>query len=204
MFPKPRREIMEMFLQNGVANGLHRDGSSPQIPVGASVDSATGNLALCNSSKRPNELGMGSLKGYFEKGFHDRSHSDDFGSLPSTPEAEIDGETEDVLESDTRQLLGRFLSDFTGLTKPRWAESKELSTMKRVVEDLLTRHRIAYNGKYSPLLRGFSAHSSLAASVAASPTRKYLVSVYSTQTDSVFRTAALASSHFTLQLTRKL
>ncbi|XP_013873162.1 induced myeloid leukemia cell differentiation protein Mcl-1b [Austrofundulus limnaeus] len=151
MFPNPRQmspSVISFLLQNGVADGLHRD-SAPQIPVGASVDSEHGNAASCNSSKRPSELG--SLKGYFNKGFHEHSRSDDFGSLPSTPEGELDGETEDVLENDTRQLLGRFLSDFTGLSKPRWTENKELSTMKRVVEDLLSRHSIAYNGMVKKL-----------------------------------------------------
>ncbi|XP_039642531.1 induced myeloid leukemia cell differentiation protein Mcl-1 homolog [Perca fluviatilis] len=38
------------------------------------------------------------------------------------------------------------LNDFTGLVKPTWDESKALSTMKRVVADLLEKYRCKYNG----------------------------------------------------------
>ncbi|XP_077423906.1 induced myeloid leukemia cell differentiation protein Mcl-1 homolog [Vanacampus margaritifer] len=52
----------------------------------------------------------------------------------------------DVLDTNTRRLIGRFLSDFTGLSKPTWNQSKALSTMKRVVTMLVDKHRFRYNG----------------------------------------------------------
>ena len=54
----------------------------------------------------------------------------------------------DSPDSETRQLIHRCLNDFTGLVKPTWDESKALSTMKRVVADLLEKYRCKYNGGY--------------------------------------------------------
>uniref|UniRef100_A0A3Q3B4V7 MCL1 apoptosis regulator, BCL2 family member b n=1 Tax=Kryptolebias marmoratus TaxID=37003 RepID=A0A3Q3B4V7_KRYMA len=147
MFPKPKPSYI-FFLQNGVVDGLHRD-TSPQVSIGASLGSENGSVASCNSSKRPKDLVMPPLKGYQDKRFQELG--DDHGSLPSTPEVDgnpdVPGGAEDeVLENDTKHLISRFLQEFTGLSKRQWSESKELSTMNRVVEDLLTKHRFAYNG----------------------------------------------------------
>ncbi|XP_061630915.1 induced myeloid leukemia cell differentiation protein Mcl-1 homolog [Phyllopteryx taeniolatus] len=57
----------------------------------------------------------------------------------------------DVLRTDTRRLIGRFLSDFTGLTTATWIQSKAQSTMKRVVAGLVDKHSIRYNGIISQL-----------------------------------------------------
>lgn len=153
MFPKPKPSYV-FLLQNGVADhGLHRD-SSPLISVGASVDSANGHVASCNSVNRPKELAMSPLKRYSEKRYQRELDRSDDGSLPSTP-AELPGGADvpsgagyEALEAETRQLIGRFLSEFTGLSKAQWSESKELSTMKRVVNDLLVKHRFSFNGKW--------------------------------------------------------
>ncbi|XP_061677470.1 induced myeloid leukemia cell differentiation protein Mcl-1-like [Syngnathoides biaculeatus] len=66
------------------------------------------------------------------------------GSPP--PELQTPGDP-DALATDTRRLIGRFLSDFTGLTTTAsWEESKVLSTIKRVVQRLVDKHRFKYNG----------------------------------------------------------
>ncbi|XP_077371752.1 induced myeloid leukemia cell differentiation protein Mcl-1-like [Festucalex cinctus] len=52
----------------------------------------------------------------------------------------------DALDTDTRRLIGRFFSDFTGLSKSAWNQSKALSTLKRVVTMLVDKHRFRYNG----------------------------------------------------------
>ncbi|XP_061826244.1 induced myeloid leukemia cell differentiation protein Mcl-1 homolog [Nerophis lumbriciformis] len=50
------------------------------------------------------------------------------------------------LDSDTRQLISRFLSDFTGLSKASWTPSKVQTLTKRVVTNLVDKHRFVYNG----------------------------------------------------------
>ncbi|XP_061678682.1 induced myeloid leukemia cell differentiation protein Mcl-1-like [Syngnathoides biaculeatus] len=65
------------------------------------------------------------------------------GSPP--PELQTPGDP-DALATDTRRLIGRFLSDFSGLTTTvTWKESKVQWTIKRVVQRLVDKHRLIYN-----------------------------------------------------------
>uniref|UniRef100_A0A671TM16 MCL1 apoptosis regulator, BCL2 family member b n=1 Tax=Sparus aurata TaxID=8175 RepID=A0A671TM16_SPAAU len=61
-----------------------------------------------------------------------------------------DGDNKAV-DTETRQLMQHFLSEFVGTRKPRWDESKALSTMKRVVGEVLEKHRYVYNGMLNKL-----------------------------------------------------
>lgn len=146
-----------MLPQNGVVEGPVHYGSgdsSPQVAMGSAKDSHNGNVGSNDTPKRPKILGVNSANGYASKTIQD---ADDGGSLPCTPE--LDGEIDvsdspaeaEVLENDTRQLMGRFLRDFTGFSKSQWNESGELTTMKRVVQDVLEKHRYAYNGMINKL-----------------------------------------------------
>lgn len=123
--------------------------SSPQIAMGSSIDSHNGHVGSNATPKRPKILGV---NGYSAKSVREDSGDVEDGSLPCTPELLPDSEIDscpagdEVLESDTRQLIISFLRDYTGLSKPQWNESKALSTMKRVVGDVLEKHRYAYNG----------------------------------------------------------
>uniref|UniRef100_A0A8C7MNS2 Bcl-2 Bcl-2 homology region 1-3 domain-containing protein n=1 Tax=Oncorhynchus kisutch TaxID=8019 RepID=A0A8C7MNS2_ONCKI len=56
-----------------------------------------------------------------------------------------------ALDTDTRQLIKCVLGQCTGLLKPRWNESKALSTMSRVIGQLLEKHRYTYNGMINTL-----------------------------------------------------
>ncbi|XP_059195687.1 induced myeloid leukemia cell differentiation protein Mcl-1b isoform X1 [Centropristis striata] len=166
MFPSTKRAafgvttgVMGFILpQNGVVEGPMHYGSgdsSPQIAMGSSKDSNKGNVGSGDTPKRPRNLG----NGFAAKTLRENSDDLDDGSLPCTPELQSDSEIDvsscpagdEVLESDTRQLISRFLRDFTGLSKPKWNESRALSTMKRVVEDVLEKHRYAYNGMINKL-----------------------------------------------------
>lgn len=62
-----------------------------------------------------------------------------------------DGDNKAV-DTETRQLMQHFLSEFVGTRKPRWDESKALSTMKRVVGEVLEKHRYVYNGRYRDVM----------------------------------------------------
>ncbi|KAM6967740.1 induced myeloid leukemia cell differentiation protein Mcl-1b [Aplochiton taeniatus] len=76
------------------------------------------------------------------------------GSLPCTPELPTECGPEpfnctsgdEALEHDTRHLIGHFLRSYTGVSQQQWKENKDLSTMRRVVEDVIEKHRYAYNG----------------------------------------------------------
>uniref|UniRef100_A0A1A7XT37 Myeloid cell leukemia sequence 1b n=1 Tax=Iconisemion striatum TaxID=60296 RepID=A0A1A7XT37_9TELE len=142
------------FSQNGVVNGrLHYEPgiSTPHVPTSASLDSENGNVESGDGPKRPSNLEVTSHNGFAAKRF---SHEEDEGSLPCTPECHTDSESEvpgahagdEVLDNDTTQLISRFLMEYTGLLKHQWRESKELTTMKRVVNDILEKHRCAYKG----------------------------------------------------------
>ncbi|TNN41452.1 Induced myeloid leukemia cell differentiation protein Mcl-1 [Liparis tanakae] len=128
--------------------------SSPQVAMASAKDSHSANAGSNDTPKRPKILGVNSANSYSSKMIED---ADDGGSLPCTPEPDSESDVSDssagaaVLENDTRQLMGRFLADFTGLSKAQWHESRELTTMKRVVKDVLEKHRYAYNGMINKL-----------------------------------------------------
>ncbi|KAK7886555.1 hypothetical protein WMY93_026176 [Mugilogobius chulae] len=89
----------------------------------------------------------------------EESYDNSQGSLPCTPEFHSDSELElsgytaehEVLESDTRQLLSDFYNIFTGISPPKRKPSPALTTMKRVVDSLLEKHKYAYNGMIKKL-----------------------------------------------------
>ncbi|KAF3839189.1 hypothetical protein F7725_017906 [Dissostichus mawsoni] len=134
--------------QNGVADGAMHYGSGGGTSS-PPKDSSNGHVVSNDTPKRPKSLGVKTTNGFALK----NSKEIDDGSLPCSPELQSDSEIDDsgrsagneVLENDTRQLIGRFFRDFTGLSKPQWSESRELGTMKRVVENVLSKHRYAYN-----------------------------------------------------------
>lgn len=140
-----------VMFQNGVVDSpMH---SSPQIPIGSSIRAQIKNVPLNDTTKRPNMLEVDAKMKYASKTIRDDS---DGGSLPCTPDQQSDSDSEahcvcpardDVLESSTRPLISRFMREFTGLSKSQRSESRELSTMKRVVDGLLEKHKIAYRGR---------------------------------------------------------
>ncbi|XP_053182269.1 induced myeloid leukemia cell differentiation protein Mcl-1b [Scomber japonicus] len=145
-----------LFAQNGVV-----EGSVLRAPT---IDSHNGIVSTNITAKqRPTSLVVNpkNRNGYATKTTTLREGSSDIedGSLPCSPELQSDSDPDvsgcpaedEALEIDTRQLIKHFLRDYTGLSKPRWSESKPLSTMKRVVEDVLEKHRYAYNGMINKL-----------------------------------------------------
>lgn len=101
--------------------------------------------------ERPKMLGVNQHKDYAPKSLRADNDDVDDGSLPCTPQSDSDSDSwsaeNEALTNDTRQLVSRFLAEHTGLRGSRWNESKALTTMKRVVDSLLEKHRYTYNGK---------------------------------------------------------
>ncbi|KAM3614146.1 uncharacterized protein V6R79_010841 [Siganus canaliculatus] len=160
ILPSKRTALSLMSItlpQNGVVDGrlLVSGESAHQFEMASSVDVRNGNVGSSDGLKRPKNLGG---KGFVASLREDSDDIED-GSLPCTPEQHSDSELDvsscpagdEVLENDTRQLVIRYLKDYTGLTKPQWNESKALSTMKRVVDGVLEKHRYAYNGMINKL-----------------------------------------------------
>ncbi|XP_061679570.1 induced myeloid leukemia cell differentiation protein Mcl-1-like [Syngnathoides biaculeatus] len=113
-----------MFRPNPVPEGVF---GFPQPAVAPAVNPEMGN----HDSPDP---GPGALPG---------GNRRPEGSPP--PELQTPGDP-DALATDTRRLIGRFLTDFTGLTTTAsWEESKVHSTIKRVVQRLVDKHRLVYN-----------------------------------------------------------
>ncbi|XP_054903269.1 induced myeloid leukemia cell differentiation protein Mcl-1b [Poeciliopsis prolifica] len=148
-----------IFSQNGVGDEqTHYDPLVvPQVAVGSTVESL--HSPMDPFKKRPTNLGVTATNGYVAKSLPESSDDSDEGSLPCTPEQDPDreangsavGGSNQVLDNDTMELISSFLRDYTGLSRYRWNQSKALSTMKRVVKDLLTKHRYAYNGMVNRL-----------------------------------------------------
>ncbi|XP_020783235.1 induced myeloid leukemia cell differentiation protein Mcl-1b [Boleophthalmus pectinirostris] len=150
-----------LFLpQNGVAEGNMHCGatdSSAQMPRPANMDTRKGNTGSgASSHARPTALVM---KNELVNKNLPEDYENSGDSLPCTPEFHSDSEIElsgysaehEVLESDTRQLLSDFFKLFTGISQSKWKQRPALSTMKRVVDNLLEKHRYAYNGMINKL-----------------------------------------------------
>uniref|UniRef100_A0A3Q2VNL8 MCL1 apoptosis regulator, BCL2 family member b n=1 Tax=Haplochromis burtoni TaxID=8153 RepID=A0A3Q2VNL8_HAPBU len=151
MLKRNQCTLMEYLIpQNGVLEGPMHYGSgnsSPQNATGSSKDSSNG-IVSNGTPKRPDNLEVTSTNGYKTKAIRDREED---GSLPSTPEFHSDSESDEQLERETKLLIHSFLGDFTGLSQPQRKETKALKTMKRVVADVLEKHRYAYNGMINKL-----------------------------------------------------
>uniref|UniRef100_A0A3Q2P7X9 MCL1 apoptosis regulator, BCL2 family member b n=2 Tax=Fundulus heteroclitus TaxID=8078 RepID=A0A3Q2P7X9_FUNHE len=138
-----------LISQNGVGDGQPHYRPGLQLPE-VEMSSSSEDLRW-DCSKRPKNLRVMARNGFAVKSIQENR---DDGSLPSTPEMQADSEAagcgshagQEALDSDTTELISGFLRDFTGLSGHRWYTKKSLSTMKRVVEDLLSKHRYAYTG----------------------------------------------------------
>ena len=151
MFPK-RAAVMTgvmSYIQNGVVGGSMHHDSRDSTPE-------NGNVGSNDTPNRPMNLGVNTAKAYtVPKNLLEDPDDIEDGALPCTPELQSESELDisscpagdEMLDQVTRQLIGRFLAVYTGLSKLRWKETKELSTMKRVVEGVLEKHRYAYNGR---------------------------------------------------------
>ncbi|KAI1902313.1 hypothetical protein AGOR_G00043480 [Albula goreensis] len=77
-------------------------------------------------------------------------------SMPSSPDSPTGcGNMADfshsALELDTRELIGLFFRIYIGLSSSRSSRNKALSTLTRVVNDVIGKHQIAYNGMIEKL-----------------------------------------------------
>ncbi|XP_056141570.1 induced myeloid leukemia cell differentiation protein Mcl-1b [Lampris incognitus] len=145
--------------QNGVVEAPMHYGSG-NTSSQMQLVSSTASLVNLNggSPARPKVLGVTAPSNMAKTVLGDTGE-DGGGSLPCTPELQSYSEVDvsvcpagdEALENDTRQLLDTFFRGFTGLSHPRWTRDKALSTMKRVVEDVLDKHRYAYNGMINKL-----------------------------------------------------
>ncbi|XP_061573542.1 induced myeloid leukemia cell differentiation protein Mcl-1b [Cololabis saira] len=154
MLPLVKRGCL-ILPQNGVVDGrIHATHilGCPQL-----LQSHGGSVASGDPPKRPKSLGVSSISGYTEPKYL-RSDDSEGDSLPCSPELQSpSGQSpaghavDELLEEETRQLVRTFLRDFVGLSLNKCSESKALATMNRVVEDVLAKHRYAYNGMIKKL-----------------------------------------------------
>ncbi|KAK5609849.1 hypothetical protein CRENBAI_016580 [Crenichthys baileyi] len=143
--------------QNGVDEQTHYNQGlrAPEVPRSSSMNSINVNFM----KHRPMILGVTPSNGYVGKSLQENGNGADHGSLPCTPELELESETvvsqghagNAALDNNTRELIDSFLRDFTGLSEQRWRQNKPLSTMIRVVENVLSKHRYNYNGMIKKL-----------------------------------------------------
>ncbi|KAG9276593.1 hypothetical protein AMEX_G8917 [Astyanax mexicanus] len=81
----------------------------------------------------------------------------DDGSVPSSPLSDC-GEMAvgnckqyETLDGDTREIISDFLRNFCGLSRSCGGHGAVVQTMKRVVDDLVVKHGIAYKGMLNKL-----------------------------------------------------
>ncbi|XP_049585392.1 induced myeloid leukemia cell differentiation protein Mcl-1b [Syngnathus scovelli] len=147
----PKSLMSYMFPQNGVVVEGSVHCSSPPVATAtaATLDPVNGNSAA--AKQRPSALEMVSKGTLTSMNLH--NHSSDAegsdGSPPVSPDSQEPPNgnyREDAMDSETKTLICRFLTDFTGLSKAPWNESKAHSTLKRVVASILEKHKYKYNG----------------------------------------------------------
>uniref|UniRef100_A0A3P8VKM5 MCL1 apoptosis regulator, BCL2 family member b n=1 Tax=Cynoglossus semilaevis TaxID=244447 RepID=A0A3P8VKM5_CYNSE len=142
--------------QNGVVNGTMHYGTGNSTPIALASSLSTHNDSMSSvteTQRRPKDLQVNTANGHARK-----SHCEvDEGSEPCTPEPHSEAELDvsqagdEVLDTDTKELIFQFYRDFTTHSPSKWGERKALTTMKRVVDDVLEKHRYAYNGMINKL-----------------------------------------------------
>ncbi|XP_060937006.1 induced myeloid leukemia cell differentiation protein Mcl-1b [Limanda limanda] len=146
------------LFQNGVGDGPMKCGSW----VNSSPRIVEQNGGTAEGPRRPKSLQVTAGSTVFQVKSCRGDGAPEEGSLPSSPgpdspedgdrcPAGAEGLEAEGLEADTRQLIGRLLEDFVSHKDSSWGDSKALATMKRVVDDLLEKHRYAYNGMLNKL-----------------------------------------------------
>lgn len=162
-WPKPASLVGHFFVpaQNGVVTGvvegpMHYGAGNPSFPLNR--DTQHGTVVTSETPQRPKILPVNdSPKLSHLSDFVSKNDDVDDGSLPCTPEleSEIDLSScsagDEVLEQDTRHLISGFLVDFVSVSQPRRKQSEAHSTMQRVVEDVIEKHRYLYNGMINKL-----------------------------------------------------
>jgi len=137
---------------NNASFQMARDTQHGSVVAGSETTTTPQRPKMLNVNDSPK---LSHLSDFVSK--NDLGDNDD-GSLPCTPEldSEIDlsdcSVGDEVLEHDTRHLIGGFLTDFVCVSsQPRRKQSEAQSTMKRVVEDVIEKHRYLYNGMINKL-----------------------------------------------------
>ncbi|KAF6736591.1 Induced myeloid leukemia cell differentiation protein Mcl-1-like [Oryzias melastigma] len=127
---------------------------SARVSLTSATASRGANPDPSEQMKRPQDLDMlGNKSPYAARRFH--VDDDDGGSLPNSPELECDNSVlvpnDPPINQDTTEFLTNFFRNYVGLSQSRHRESKYISTAKRVVNDVMDKHRFAFNGMINRL-----------------------------------------------------
>ncbi|XP_076862727.1 induced myeloid leukemia cell differentiation protein Mcl-1a [Brachyhypopomus gauderio] len=117
---------------------------------------------------KPGKNGKGLV---FDTHFPQSSNED--GSLPTSPDSQESlsdfSSCFSELDRETRELIGDFYRIYTGLPQRSRTKHNAMSTLRRVVGDVICKHRIAYNGMVQKLkLEGQGEDLEVVTSVAKS------------------------------------
>ncbi|XP_073678623.1 induced myeloid leukemia cell differentiation protein Mcl-1a [Garra rufa] len=133
-------------IRRTAAMSLLAQGAYPALVPGPALKTRTedeldGCADEVDAALKPMRPGTNGRKGLQLEG---RFLSSTDGSLPATPDPQEFGSAE--LDKDTRQLLLDFYRTHTGMSPPDRKHHHAIPTMRRVVDDILAKHGIAYNG----------------------------------------------------------
>lgn len=124
--------------------------ASPKLQMDDELDNYSDEVDSCQRVGKPGKNGQ--KNGLKFSRFPPSTNED--RSLPSSPDSPSDCvKLADCpvgynrLERETRELIGLFFRIYTGLSLPGRNRSKALSTLTQVVNDVIGKHQIAYNGK---------------------------------------------------------
>ncbi|XP_036371839.1 induced myeloid leukemia cell differentiation protein Mcl-1 homolog [Megalops cyprinoides] len=129
--------------------------ASSKVRIEDELDNCTDEVDTCPRVAKPGRNGP--KKGLMLDRFPPSTNED--GSLPSSPGTPLDGcgktaefnTSHNGLDRETRDLIVNFLRIYTGLSRSRRSPSKALTTLTRVVDDVIEKHHIAYNGMIQKL-----------------------------------------------------
>ncbi|XP_029360273.1 induced myeloid leukemia cell differentiation protein Mcl-1b [Echeneis naucrates] len=127
----------------------------PKMWTGGAGASSVDSPIRSDVAKRPTNLEVSSKGGCPPKIVRENSGGE---SVACTPESNSDSEAEasspaerELLRADTCQLISQTMRWYTEWSTPRTKQHRGLDTMKRVVDGLLEKHGIAYNGMVNKL-----------------------------------------------------
>ncbi|RVE63170.1 hypothetical protein OJAV_G00163620 [Oryzias javanicus] len=154
MFPL-QKQMVNSYITSSCGFTAHILGRAGEVPARVPLTTARAprgaNADPSEQMKRPQDLDMfGGKPGYSPMSFQ---VDDDDGSLPNTPELECEASDHPgnyVVDQETEEFLTNFFRNYVGLSQSRHRDTKYI-TAKRVVKDVLEKHRFAYNGMVSKL-----------------------------------------------------
>ncbi|KAJ8273635.1 hypothetical protein GJAV_G00103840 [Gymnothorax javanicus] len=143
-----------MYMNGSAAGAFSVETTTLKPRMDDELDNCPDENMVENRQRHSNPVKNGQInKLKFDNRLTQSTNAD--GSLPSSPDSPSDCVEFTVgynrLDRETRELILLFFRIYSGLCAPGRSRSKALATLTRVVNDVIEKHQIAYNGMVSRL-----------------------------------------------------